>query len=182
VNFALATAHYRLAPISAADREDLLVHFGDPKTTEHLDIEPIVSLGEADEVVAWAQGLRRKGVGVRWAIRDAAGAFCGTAGFHNIVRDRACRGELGYDVVRGRWRTGVMKEVLPAVIDFGYRQLLLHRIEALVNPGNDASAAVLESQGFAYEGVLKDYGFWKGRYYDQLMFSRLFPAGQHGAR
>ena len=173
MNFELATARFRLAPIATSDRADLLVHFGDPETTEHLDIEPIASMAEAEEVVVWAEGLRSRGVGVRWAIRDKAGAFCGTIGFHNIVRDRATRGEVGYDVMRPRWRTGVMKEVLPVVLDFGYRRLLLHRIEALVNPGNDASAGLLKSAGFEYEGLLRDYGFWKGRFYDQLMYSRL---------
>jgi ribosomal-protein-alanine N-acetyltransferase len=173
MNFDLATARFRLTPIAAGDREDLLAHFGDPQTTEHLDIEPIVNLAEADEVVAWADGLRAKGVGVRWAIRDGDGAFCGTVGYHNIVRDRATRGEVGYDVMRPLWRSGVMREVLPAALDFGFRQLLLHRIEALVNPGNEASAGLLRSVGFKYEGLLRDYGFWKGRFYDQLMFSRL---------
>ena len=173
MNFDLATSRFQLSPVSARDREHLLVHFGDPETTEHLDIEPIINLAEADEVVAWADGLRATGVGVRWAIRDGDGAFHGTIGFHNIVRDRAARGEVGYDVMRSRWRTGVMKEVLPAVLDFGFRKLLLHRIEALVNPGNDASAGVLRSLRFQYEGLLRDYGFWKGRFYDQLMFSRL---------
>jgi ribosomal-protein-alanine N-acetyltransferase len=171
VNFGIETPRFRLAPIAPSDRADLLAHFGDAATTEHLDIAPIVSLGEADEVVAWAEGIRAKGVGVRWAIRDGGGRFCGTIGFQNIVRDRACRGEVGYDVVRPLWRTGVMREVLPAVLDFGFRELLLHRIEALVNPGNEASTGLLRAMGFAFEGVLKDYGFWKGRYYDQLMFS-----------
>ena len=171
MNFELATPRFRLAPIAASDRADLLAHFGDPATTEHLDIEPIATLAEADEVVAWAEGIRAKGTGVRWAIRDAAGGFCGTIGFQNIVRDRACRGEMGYDVVRPLWRTGVMREVLPVVRDFGFRELLLHRIEALVNPGNEASAGLLRAMGFSFEGVLKDYGFWKGRFYDQLMFA-----------
>ncbi|MGZ6015480.1 MAG: GNAT family N-acetyltransferase [Phenylobacterium sp.] len=117
-----------------------------------------------------AFGVRR---GVRWAIRDRAGVFVGTAGFNTLVRERGARGEIAYDVVRPRWRTGVMAEVLPAALDHGFRTLGLRRIEAMVTPGNEASAALLERHGFLREGMLRDHAFWKGRYWDQWLYARL---------
>jgi ribosomal-protein-alanine N-acetyltransferase len=169
----LATAHYRLAPLSPDERADLLPHFSDARTVEHMDIEPLSDLAGADAIIAWARGLEASGEGVRWAIRDRTGAFVGTVGFNALVRERGSRGEIAYDVVRRRWRTGVMAEVLPAVIDHGFRTLGLHRIEAMVTPGNDASATLLQRHGFVREATLRDYAFWKGRFWDQWLYARL---------
>jgi ribosomal-protein-alanine N-acetyltransferase len=169
----LASANYELAPLSRSDRADLLAHLSDARTVEYMDIEPLSDLAGADAVIAWATGLAASGDGVRWAIRDRAGAFVGTAGFNALIRERGARGEVAYDVVRPRWRQGVMAEVLPVVLHHGFESLGLHRIEAMVTPGNTPSAALLERHGFAREAVLRDYAFWKGRYWDQWLFARL---------
>jgi len=170
---ALATGRFRLAPLSPSDRIDLFAHLSDPDTVEFMDIAPLRDIGAADAIIAWAIGLATAGDGVRWAIRDAAGAFVGTAGFNALVRDRGARGEVAYDVVAARRRQGVMTEVLPALLKHGFGALGLRRIEALVTPGNVASAALLERHGFRGEGMLRDHGFWKGRYWDQWLYARL---------
>jgi ribosomal-protein-alanine N-acetyltransferase len=169
----LATANYQLAPLSTEDLTDLLAHLGDARTVEYMDIEPLSDVADAYAIIAWAMRIATKGDGVRWSIRDRSGAFVGTAGFNTIVRERGARGELAYDVVRPRWRRGVMAEVLPAVLDHGFGALGLRRIEALVTPGNVGSEALLEKHGFVREGLLRDHGFWKGRYWDQWLYARL---------
>lgn len=171
----LATAHYALTPLSSDDRADLLAHFSDAATVEHMDIAPLTDLAGAYAIIAWAMRLAASGEGVRWTIRNRAGAFVGTVGFNALERERGSRGEIAYDVVRPRWRTGVMAEVLPAVLDHGFGALGLHRIEAMVTPGNAASAALLEGHGFVREAVLRDYAFWKGRYWDQWLYARIAP-------
>ena len=113
------------------------------------------------------------GAGIRWVIRDTSGGFVGTAGFSSLMRDRGSRGEVAYDVIRPRWRQGVMAEVLPAVLDYGFGELGLHRIEAMITPGNLASASPLKRNGFVLEAVLRDHAFWKGHYWDQWLFARL---------
>jgi ribosomal-protein-alanine N-acetyltransferase len=169
----LASVNYDLTPLSRSDRADLLAHLSDAPTVEYMDIEPLADLAGADAVIAWATGLAASGDGVRWAIRDRAGVFVGTAGFNALVRERGSRGEVAYDVVRSRWRQGVMAEVLPVVLRHGFGSLGLRRIEAMVTPGNAASAALLERHGFLHEAVLRDHAFWKGRYWDQWLFARL---------
>lgn len=132
---------------------------------------------DADATIAWAARLLEAGKGVRWAIRDRAGAFAGTIGFNSLVREHSSRGEIGYDVVRSRWRQGVMAEVLPAVLDHAFGALGLHRVEAMVTPGNQASVGLLTAQGFRLEGLLRDYGYWRGRFWDQQLFARLSTDG-----
>ena len=137
----------------------------------------MTAVSEADETIAWASRLLDAGRGVRWGIRDRAGSFAGTIGFNSLVREHGSRGELGYDVVRARWRQGVMAEVMPAVLDHAFGPLGLHRVEAMVTPGNVASAALLIAQGFRLEGLLRDHGYWLGRFWDQQVFARLSTDG-----
>jgi [ribosomal protein S5]-alanine N-acetyltransferase len=56
------------------------------------------------------------------------------------------------------------------LIDFGLDTLALHRLEAMVTPGNGRSCRLLERHGFVFEGVLAGYGYWKGRYWDQIVY------------
>jgi ribosomal-protein-alanine N-acetyltransferase len=170
---ALATANYELRPLADTDRDDLFAHLSDAATVEFMDIAPMTDVAAAEAMIAWATGLATSGEGVWWAIRDRAGAFVGTAGLAGLVRERGSRGEVSYNVVRARWRQGVMAEVLPAVLAFGFGALGLHRIEAMVTPGNTASAALLEGHGFIREGILRDHAFWKGRFWDQWLYARL---------
>lgn len=169
----LATARFALEPLQRSDRDDLFAHFSDPATVEFMDIDPLADISGADETIAWAARLLDAGKGVRWAIRDEAGALAGTIGFNSLVREHGSRGEVGYDVVRSRWRTGVMAEVLPAVVGYAFDTLGLHRVEAMVTPGNAASAALLLGARFRLEGLLRDHGHWRGRFWDQQLFARL---------
>jgi ribosomal-protein-alanine N-acetyltransferase len=169
----LATARFSLKPLARDDTDAVLAHFGDPRVTEYLDILPLDGRSDAREVIDWAEALRSSGSGLRWAIRDEAGGFVGTCGFHLMTFERGRRAEVGYDVAAAWWGRGVMNEVMPAALAFGYGVLGLHRIEALVTPGNDRSCDVLERHGFLREGILRDYGFWKDRFWDQIMYAKM---------
>lgn len=66
-----------------------------------------------------------------------------------------------------------MSEALPAIIDFGFHQLALNRIEALVMVENNASAGLLRKLGFVEEGVLREHDFFKEAFHDMRCFSIL---------
>lgn len=169
----LRTARFALEPLCADDLDALLGHFSDPRVTEFLDIRPLAGRSDAREVLDWAEALRSSALGLRWAIRDEAGRFAGTCGFHMMTFERGRRAEIGYDLEPQFWGRGVMDEVMPAALGFGYGTLGLRRIEAMVTPGNLRSCAVLERHGFRREGVLRDYAFWKDRFWDQILYARL---------
>jgi ribosomal-protein-alanine N-acetyltransferase len=136
-----------------------------------MDIEPLTGSDEALEIIRWAANLRALGAGVRWAIReDASGAWVGTVGFNTLIFERGRRGEVAYDLASAWQGRGVMARILPEVIDFGFGRLALHRLEAMVTPDNERSRRLLERHGFMREGVLAGFGFWKGRYWDQVVY------------
>jgi ribosomal-protein-alanine N-acetyltransferase len=172
----LAAGRFDLRPLEESDAPDILAEFADPRVVEWMDTEPLTDIAEATAIVGWARDQRALGAGLRWAIRDRAGGeFLGTCGFNRIILERARRGEIAYDLAV-RWQgQGVMAAVLPTVIEFGWRRLGLHRLEALVTPGNRRSCALLERHGFKREGVLAGHGYWKGGYVDQIVYG-LTPA------
>jgi len=170
----LSTARFDLAPMTASDAEDVFSAFSDPEVVRFMDIDPQVDVAQSQAVIAWAEHLRAAGQGVRWVIRRREDhAFVGTCGFNSLVLERGCRGEIGYDVRRSAWGERVMNEVMPVLVRFGFGALGLRRVEAMVTPGNHWSCALLERHGFAREGVLRQYGFWKDAFWDQIVYSKL---------
>jgi len=170
----LATARFALSPLCMADAPDFFAHLSDAEVVEFMDIEPLADIAQAEGIISWAEDIRTAGVGMRWAVRDKAnGAFVGSCGFNSLVWERGCRGEVAYDVARRLWGERVMDEVLPPVLDCGFRTLGLRRIEAMVTVGNAPSERLLERHGFEREGLLREHGFWKDRFWDQLVYARL---------
>jgi ribosomal-protein-alanine N-acetyltransferase len=168
------TPNFVMRPLGPEDTPEILALFGDPEVVEFMDIAPLANLDEAREVVDWARTRRAMGEGVRWSIRPAEdGPLIGTCGFNTLETDRGRRGEIAYDLARAHWGRGVMAEVLPPLVAFGFLDLALHRLEAFVTAGNARSARLLERHGFTCEGVRREHAYWKGRYWDQLVYSRL---------
>ena len=170
----LQSADYILRPLARADADELFVQLSDPAVVEFMDVGVHTSLDDTLAVVGWTQSILAAGTGVRWAIRAReGGALVGTVGFNALVWERGRRGEIGYDVGRPYWGRRAMDQVLPLVLAFGFETMGLRRIEALVAAGNEPSCRLLERHGFEREGQLRDHAFWKGRFWDQIVYARL---------
>ena len=80
----------------------------------------------------------------------------GECGFHtwNKTHNRA---ELFYSIRNDADKQkGFMTEALQAVLDFGFTELNLHRIEALVVDWNTPSVKLLLHYGFTKEGAMRE--------------------------
>jgi ribosomal-protein-alanine N-acetyltransferase len=105
----------------------------------------------------------------------SSGSPIGACGFHNwfLMHRRA---ELGYVLIEERWkRLGLMSEALKFVIPFGFNQLNLIRMEALISPENSASLSIIQKFGFQHEGLLRKHYTPKGSNVpeDSILFSLL---------
>ncbi len=170
----LRVGPYRLALLAEGDAPGLLKLFGDPAVVEFMDIDPLTTLSEAHDIIAWARELAGADKGLRWSIRrDGEAGLIGTVGFNALELSRGRRGEIAYDLARAEWGRGVMAEILPQVMGFGFEILRLRRLEAMVTVGNARSCALLERHGFLREGTLREHAYWKGRFWDQLVYARL---------
>ncbi len=97
----------------------------------------------------------------------------GACGFHTWYPEHQ-RAEIGYALNADEHKQkGLMTEAFAAVIDYGFRNLQLNRIEALIGPTNTASLQLVKNAGFKQEGNLRQHYFKNNIMQDSLMFSLL---------
>jgi len=80
---------------------------------------------------------------------------------------------IGYSLARAHWGHGYATELARGLIRFGFETLGMHRIWAIVEPENTASARVLEKAGMQREGRLRDHRYAKGRWRDSALYAIL---------
>ncbi len=89
------------------------------------------------------------------------------------LRQDGKQGEIGYCLNPEYWRKGYASEAAAAMIEFGFKELGLHRIYATCRPDNVGSAKVLEKVGMRREGHLREHMWHKGNWHDSLLYSIL---------
>lgn len=87
----------------------------------------------------------------------------GTCGFTKFDF-RSNKGEIGYVLNPLYWGRGYAVEAAREVMDFGFKNLNLHRIEAKFILGNSASLTVMKKLGMTFEGYARDEQYIKGQY------------------
>lgn len=103
----------------------------------------------------------------------ASNRIIGRCGLHNWNKDHK-RAEIGYHLSdENDKRKGFMSETVSAVLDFGFNELKLHRIEALVGSTNIPSLRIIEKHGFVKEGLLRKHMLIAGEYQDSVLFAKL---------
>ena len=80
----------------------------------------------------------------------------GECGFHTWYLNHH-RGELFYMLRQEEFkRQGYMQEAMEVVMDYGFKTMSLHRIEAKVADDNMASIGLLRRNHFSFEGTLRE--------------------------
>ena len=82
-------------------------------------------------------------------------------------------GDIGYELDPLFWGNGYATEAARAMLQFGFEQLQLHRITAVCIAENEGSVRVLTKLGMQQEGRLRENEFFKGRWWDNLLFAIL---------
>lgn len=90
----------------------------------------------------------------------------GSINLTQIFRARFQNAYLGYYLGKEYTGKGYMKEAIALILQYAFKDLKLHRIEANVQPNNIASIAVLERNGFSKEGFSPKYLKIGGRWRD----------------
>jgi ribosomal-protein-alanine N-acetyltransferase len=88
------------------------------------------------------------------------------------------RTEIGYILAPDCRQIGVMAEAMDAVVAYAFETLKFHSLEAVINPENLASEAVLLRKGFVKEGYFKDRRYWNGKFRDDVVYSLISKSSQ----
>ena len=169
----LVTERLRLRAPVPADAAALLAVLGDPEVTRYHNVPTVTTLADAEALLERLEQRHAARDTIRWAIELAErSGMIGTVGLLRFDFEHR-HAEVGYEIGQQWWGRGLIPEAAAAVIRYGFSVLGLHRIEAGVLPGNNASVRVLQKLGFLEEGTRRDYLHFKGGFHSFRWFSLL---------
>lgn len=97
----------------------------------------------------------------------------GWCGYHTWYPEHY-RAEIGYHLSDDIYkRKGLMTEALNKILDYGFNEMQLRRVEALTALDNHASINILKKFGFQFEGVIRQHYNENGINTDSNMYSLL---------
>jgi [ribosomal protein S5]-alanine N-acetyltransferase len=163
-----------LREIISSDAKSLFTIHGDPERMRWYGNEPMKDLAAAKDMVrAFAAWRKLPNPGVRWGIQiKGQKKLIGTLGLFSWNRNWQ-RCILGYELTREEEGKGYMREAVVCALNWGFQNMGLNRVEAQVHPENLASMKLVLALGFVREGLLREMGFWDGKYHDMVQLGLL---------
>jgi [ribosomal protein S5]-alanine N-acetyltransferase len=100
-------------------------------------------------------------------------SLIGECGFHSWNKKHK-RAELFYKLNNdANKRNGFISEALRVVLEFGFKQMDLNRIEAFISDNNEPSKRLLIKNDFIKEGTLKSHYYFNGNFEDSDCYALL---------
>ncbi|MBD2725882.1 GNAT family N-acetyltransferase [Nostoc sp. FACHB-892] len=165
----LKTERLLLRETTLQDAEAIFAIFSDPAVTQFHDLDTFTSIEEAIAVVGRRAKRFEQGEGIRWGIaRKQDNVLIGSCGFTWNPQENSA--EVGYELASTFWRQGIITESVDTILQFGFKKMGLRFVVAQVMLDNIASKKLLEKLGFQSQGLLKQYGFFKGQFHDLEQF------------
>ena len=169
----LETDRLVLKELTQSNTQDLYEIFSDPEVMKYYNMKPIQSVDEIKGLIADTRKSYEDSKAIRWGIHlKETDKLIGTCGFQNI-EEESKKFEIGFELSRSYWGQGIMKEAVGQILTFGFEQVKVNRVEALVESENSASQKLLTKLNFNREGLLRDYKFNKGQFIDMIMYALL---------
>ena len=169
----ISTERLRLRWLTPEDVPALAAIFGDAEVCRFWSSPALSDMAAAEalhsEIV---RGFAARSL-FQWGIAErATNAVVGTCTLASLSSEHR-RAEVGFALARATWGRGYISEALPALLDFAFETLDLHRLEADVDPRNERSIRVLERLGFEREGYLRERYHVNGELQDAVLYGLL---------
>jgi [ribosomal protein S5]-alanine N-acetyltransferase len=152
-----------LRPATSADESEFL-RLARASTDLH---GPWMSLAStADQFRAYLRRYQQPDE-ASWLICLRAGeAIAGMVNINSIIRGRFQNGSISYAAFAPTAGQGYMTEGVGLAVRHAFGQLRLHRLEANIQPGNEASLRLVRRLGFRREGYSPEMLFIDGAWRD----------------
>src|SRR5690606_21639547 len=137
--------------IRQEDAEEIMRMRQSKRVNRFIARNPMENLEDAKLLVEKTSEAFRSKSGIGWAgILREGQSIIGTCGFNKIDFQNN-RAEIGGELSVDFWGKNIAVEAVRAIVDFGFREMNLHSIEAVVSPDNRGAIYLLESLGFEKE-------------------------------
>jgi len=150
--------------------------YSDMSQDEQLDILGLNSIEKLlEEKEKYKKGLStyNKKFLYHQLIDKKTSAIIGWCGFHIWYTDHN-RAEIGYGLFDDNYKSkGIMSEAIVSIVNYGFNNMNLERIEAFVSPNNTHSIKLLKRMKFKKEGFLKHHYFHNNKMEDDIIFALL---------
>lgn len=171
------TTHLVMREVVLDDAPALYALRRHPDVTRYLDRENDKDLEAVQTLIASIRESFHQGNGITWGLALPADAtLIGTMGIWRMDKGNH-RGEVGYMLLPQFWGQGWMSEAMEVTIRFAFERIGLHSLEANTSVGNVGSHALLRKFGFVQEAHFKENWYFRGKFYDSVIFSLLNPKG-----
>jgi len=171
----LTTERLVLRQANMEDVEEIFVLRSDPRILQYLDREPAKTKQDAIDFITLITDAVNENKGVSWNITlKGEDKTIGIISFWNLTKEHY-RAETGYVLHPDYQGKGIMDEAMKAVLDYGFRVMKVHSIEANINPLNLPSQKVLERNGFVREAYFRENYYHNGVFTDSAIYSLLTP-------
>lgn len=169
----LETERLLIRRITNDDANQIIALRSNPETMKYIPRPLTKTTEEALEHIAQIDNTIDTNVGINWGItlKDNPNVI-GVIGYYRIKPEHY-RAEIGYMLLPEFHGKGIIPEAVKTVINYGFNEMELHSIEAIIDPENFASERVLQKIGFVKEGYFKEHEYYEGRFLDSIFYSLL---------
>lgn len=173
----LSTPRFQLRRHTPADVPFLFAMRSDPAVMRFVPRPLCQDLDAAEQVFRMMEDKIDQNTGINWVISrcDEPETYLGVIGIFRVDTDNH-RGEIGYMLLPAYWNQGVVSELIPEVLRYGFDTMGLHSMEAVIDPENHASRRVLEKHGFVQEAYFREDCYFDGKFLDSVVLSLLKSA------
>ncbi len=171
----ITTERLTLRQPSQDDAEPWYFLRSDPQVLQYINREPAKDVQEVRDLISRVCEGIEKGDSIAWTVtmRDKPDMI-GSISFWRMQKEHY-RAEIGYVLHPDLHGKGLMSEAAAAIVDYGFRVMKLHSIEAHINPANKASRYLLEKLGFVREAYFRENFFYNGDFLDSAVYSLINP-------
>ena len=166
-NIVLRLHHEKMAPLLFELVEKNRAHFREwlPWLDANTKVE------HSQQFISECQKNYKKGIGLNFGIyyQDK---LVGALGF-NVIDNTNKKAEIGYMFGKDYKGKGIMSKSCEALINYGFNQLILNRIDIKAATENIKSRAIPERLKFKQEGILRESEFLYDHFIDLVVYGML---------
>lgn len=169
----LETERLKLRRADLEDVNELYALRSDTEIMKYIPRPVATTLDEISEFIKLTDEKINNSELINWVITIKDNPkMIGTIGYY-YIKPEHYRAEIGYMLLPEFQGRGYITEAIAKVVNYGFTEMKLHSIEAIIDPQNFASAKVLEKYNFNKEGHLKESEFYNGKFIDTVIYSKL---------